>query len=399
MSAATERAERRTVTLNMGPQHPSTHGVLRVILDLEGETVVDAQPVIGYLHRGTEKLAESKMYQQVIPLIDRLDYLACPAYNFAYCLAVEKLLGIEVPPRARYIRVIMAELARIASHLIWLGSHAMDIGAVTVFLYTFREREITYELLEMVAGVRMHQSYFVVGGVRWDLPEGFIPKLREFLDILPGKIKEYENLLTKNKIWKLRTVDVGVLSKEDAIAYGATGPMLRGSGLKWDIRKAYPYSGYEQFDFEVPTGEHGDTYDRYLVRMEEMRQSRRIILQALEGLPEGPIQALEGKLFFPDPELVRGGEKDMAALIHQFKLVCEGFHAPVGEVYQSIEAPKGELGFYVVGDGGPKPFRLRIRLPSLMNLQTLPILSRGHKVADMAAIIGTLDIVLGDVDK
>jgi NADH-quinone oxidoreductase subunit D len=369
------------------------------MLDLEGETVVDARPVIGYLHRGTEKLAEDKTYQQVIPLIDRLDYLACPAYNFAYCLAVEKLLGIEVPHRAQYIRVIMAELARIASHLIWLGSHAMDIGAVTVFLYTFREREVTYELLEMAAGVRMHQSYFVVGGVRWDLPDGFVEKLKAFLDIFPKKIKEYENLLTKNKIWKLRTVGVGLLSREDAIACGVTGPMLRGSGVKWDIRKAYPYSGYEQFEFEVPTGERGDTYDRYLVRMEEMRQSREIILQALEKLPEGPIHALEGKLFFPDPELVRGVHKDMAALIHQFKLVSEGFHAPEGEIYQSIEAPKGELGFYIVGDGGPKPFRLRIRLPSLMNLQSLPLLSKGHKIADMAAIIGTLDIVLGDVDK
>jgi len=399
MGSVTEGLERRTFTLNLGPQHPSTHGVLRVMLDLEGETVVDARPVIGYLHRGTEKLAEDKTYQQVIPLIDRLDYLACPAYNFAYCLAVEKLLGIEVPHRAQYIRVIMAELARIASHLIWLGSHAMDIGAVTVFLYTFREREVTYELLEMAAGVRMHQSYFVVGGVRWDLPDGFVEKLKAFLDIFPKKIKEYENLLTKNKIWKLRTVGVGLLSREDAIACGVTGPMLRGSGVKWDIRKAYPYSGYEQFEFEVPTGERGDTYDRYLVRMEEMRQSREIILQALEKLPEGPIHALEGKLFFPDPELVRGVHKDMAALIHQFKLVSEGFHAPEGEIYQSIEAPKGELGFYIVGDGGPKPFRLRIRLPSLMNLQSLPLLSKGHKIADMAAIIGTLDIVLGDVDK
>ena len=399
MGSVTEGLERRTFTLNLGPQHPSTHGVLRVMLDLEGETVVDARPVIGYLHRGTEKLAEDKTYQQVIPLIDRLDYLACPAYNFAYCLAVEKLLGIEVPHRAQYIRVIMAELARIASHLIWLGSHAMDIGAVTVFLYTFREREVTYELLEMAAGVRMHQSYFVVGGVRWDLPDGFVEKLKAFLDIFPKKIKEYENLLTKNKIWKLRTVGVGLLSREDAIACSVTGPMLRGSGVKWDIRKAYPYSGYEQFEFEVPTGERGDTYDRYLVRMEEMRQSREIILQALEKLPEGPIHALEGKLFFPDPELVRGVHKDMAALIHQFKLVSEGFHAPEGEIYQSIEAPKGELGFYIVGDGGPKPFRLRIRLPSLMNLQSLPLLSKGHKIADMAAIIGTLDIVLGDVDK
>ncbi len=399
MRVVAETAERKTFTLNMGPQHPSTHGVLRVVLTLEGETIVDAQPVIGYLHRGTEKLAETKTYQQVIPLIDRLDYLACPAYNFAYCLAVEKLLGIEVPPRAKCIRVILAELARIASHLIWLGSHAMDIGAVTVFLYTFREREITYELLEMVAGVRMHQSYIVVGGVRWDLPDGFVEKLRAFLDILPSKIQEYEDLLTKNKIWKLRTVGVGVLSKEDAIAYGATGPMLRGSGVKWDIRKVYPYSGYEEYDFEIPIGEHGDTYDRYLVRMEEMRQSRRIILQALDKLPEGPIHALEGKLFFPDPEKVRGEHRDMAALIHQFKLVVEGFHPPKGEIYQSIEAPKGELGFYIVSDGSPKPYRLRIRLPSLMNLQTLPILSRGHKVADMAAIIGTLDIVLGDVDK
>ena len=399
MNTVAEHTDRKTYTLNVGPQHPSTHGVLRVILELEGETIVDAKPVIGYLHRGTEKLAESKTYQQISPLIDRLDYLACPAYNFAYCLAVEKLLGIEVPPRARYIRVILAELARIASHLIWLGTHAMDIGAVTVFLYTFREREVTYELLEMAAGVRMHQSYFVVGGVRWDLPEGFIPKLKEFMDIFPSKLEEYHNLLTKNKIWRMRTEGLGVLSKEDAIALGATGPMLRGSGVEWDIRKAYPYSGYDEFDFDIPTGKNGDVYDRYLVRMEEMRQSRRIILQALEKLPDGPIHALEGKLYFPDPDWVRGERRDIAALIHQFKLVVEGFHPPEGEIYQAIEAPKGELGFYIVSDGGPKPFRLRIRLPSLMNLQTLPLLVKGRKVADLVAIIGTLDIVLGDVDK
>ncbi|MGC8754571.1 MAG: NADH dehydrogenase (quinone) subunit D [Thermosulfidibacteraceae bacterium] len=385
--------------LNMGPQHPSTHGVLRVILELEGETIVDACPIVGYLHRGTEKLAEQKTYFQVLPLTDRLDYLAPPSNNLAYILAVEKLLGIEPPARAKYIRVIMTELARIASHLIWLGTHAMDIGAATVFLYTFREREYIYELWEMVAGARFHQSYFRIGGVKEDLPEEFIPALKKFVDTFPRKIDEYEGLLTNNKIWRVRTEGVAVLSKEDAIRYGVTGPILRGSGVKWDLRKAYPYSGYEEFRFEIPVGEVGDTFSRYLVRLEEMRQSREILKQAVEKLPDGPIKFEPGKYSFPDPEEVKGSRANIEALIHQFKQVIEGVKPPVGEVYQAVEAPKGELGFYIVSDGSEKPYRMRIRSPSLINLQALPLLVRGHKVADVVTAIGSIDIVLGEVDK
>lgn len=390
---------RDTMVLNMGPQHPSTHGVLRVILELEGETVVDAYPIVGYLHRGTEKIAEHKTYFQVLPLTDRLDYLAPPSNNLAYMLAVEKLLGIEPPPRAVFIRVIMTELARIASHLIWLGTHAMDIGAATVFLYTFREREFIYELWEMVAGARFHQSYFRIGGVKEDLPKGFIPKLKRFLDDFPKKMEEYEGLLTNNKIWRMRTEGVAVLSKEDAIKYGATGPVLRGSGVKWDLRKAYPYSGYDQFKFDVPVGKNGDTFDRYLVRLEEMRQSREILKQAVEMLPDGPINHESRKYNFPPVEEVRGEKANIEALIHQFKLVIEGVRPPKGEVYHAVEAPKGELGFYLVSDGEPKPYRMKIRSPSFINLQALPLLVKGHKVADVVTAIGSIDIVLGEVDK
>ncbi len=391
--------QKNTLVLNMGPQHPSTHGVLRVILELEGETIVDAYPVVGYLHRGTEKLAESKTYFQVLPLTDRLDYLAPPSNNLAYILAVEKLLGIEPPPRAVFIRVIMTELARIASHLIWLGTHAMDIGAATVFLYTFREREFIYELWEMVAGARFHQSYFRIGGVKEDLPKDFIPKLKKFLDDFPKKMEEYEGLLTNNKIWRMRTEGVAVLSKEDAIKYGVSGPILRGSGVKWDLRKAYPYSGYDQFKFEIPVGKNGDTFDRYLVRLEEMRQSREILKQAIEMLPDGPINHESGKYNFPPVEEVRGERANIEALIHQFKLVIEGVRPPKGEVYHAVEAPKGELGFYIVSDGSPKPYRMKIRSPSFINLQALPLLIKGHKVADVVTAIGSIDIVLGEVDK
>ncbi len=394
-----EIEDKNHMVLNMGPQHPSTHGVLRVILELDGETVVNAEPVVGYLHRGIEKLAEDRTYHQVIPLPDRMDYLAPLSNNLAYVLAVEKLFGIEPPERAKVIRVMLTELTRIGSHLIWLGTHAMDIGAATVFLYTFREREITYELLEMVAGVRMHQSYFRIGGLRQDLPEGFLERLKEFIDIFPKKMEEYEGLLTNNKIWRERTEGVGVLSAEDAIALGATGPVLRGSGVKWDIRKAYPYSGYEEYDFDIPVGENGDIFSRYLVRLEEMRQSREIIKQAIERLPDGPINSLPGKMTFPEVNEVRGDKKNIEALIHQFKLVIEGMHPPKGEVYHAVEAPKGELGFYIISDGSPNPFRLRIRVPSLHNLAALPLMAKGHKIADMVSIIGSIDIVLGEVDK
>ncbi len=388
-----------TMILNMGPQHPSTHGVLRMLLELEGETIVNAWPIVGYLHRGTEKLAEYKTYHQVLPLTDRLDYLAPPSNNLAYILAVEKLLGIEPPPRGKFIRIIMVELARIASHLIWLGTHAMDIGAATVFLYAFREREKIYDLWEMVAGARFHQSYFRIGGVREDLPEDFIPALKKFLDEFPKALDECDNLLTNNKIWRVRTEGVAVLSKEDAIRYGATGPVLRGSGVNWDLRKAYPYAGYDEFTFHVPVGERGDTFDRYLVRMEEMRQSREILMQAVARLPDGPINTEPGKYNFPPPEEVKGDKANIEALIHQFKLVIEGVRPPKGEVYQAVEAPKGELGFYIISDGEPRPYRLRIRSPSLINLQALPIMIKGLKVADVVTAIGSIDIVLGEVDK
>ncbi len=388
-----------TTILNMGPQHPSTHGVLRMVLELEGETIVNAWPMVGYLHRGTEKLAEYKTYHQVIPLTDRLDYLAPPSNNLAYLLAVEKLLGIEPPPRAKYIRIILVELARIASHLIWLGTHAMDIGAATVFLYAFKEREKIYDIWEMVAGARFHQSYFRIGGVREDVPEDFIPAVKRFLDEFPKTLDECDGLLTNNKIWRVRTEGVAVLSKEDAIRYGATGPVLRGSGVKWDLRKAYPYAGYDEFNFEIPVGQNGDTFDRYLVRMEEMRQSREIILQAIQRFPDGPIQTEPGKYGFPPVKEVRGDRANIEALIHQFKLVIEGVRPPKGEVYHAVEAPKGELGFYIVSDGSPKPYRMHIRSPSLINLQALPIMIKGLKVADVVTAIGSIDIVLGEVDK
>ena len=388
-----------TMILNMGPQHPSTHGVLRVLLELEGETIVNAWPIVGYLHRGTEKLAEYKTYHQVLPLTDRLDYLAPPSNNLAYILAVEKLLGIEPPPRAKYIRIIMVELARIASHLVWLGTHAMDIGAATVFLYAFREREKIYDIWEMVAGARFHQSYFRIGGVREDVPEEFIPAVRRFLDDFMKALDECDGLLTNNKIWRVRTEGVAVLSKEDAIRYGATGPVLRGSGVKWDLRKAYPYAGYEEFRFEIPVGENGDTFDRYLVRMEEMRQSYEILRQAIERFPDGPIKLDPGKYTFPEPEEVKGERANIEALIHQFKQVIEGVRPPEGEVYQAVEAPKGELGFYIVSKGEPKPYRMHIRSPSLINLQALPLMVKGLKVADVVTAIGSIDIVLGEVDK
>ncbi|KPJ60341.1 MAG: NADH dehydrogenase [Latescibacteria bacterium DG_63] len=382
--------------LNIGPQHPSTHGVLRLVAELEGETVVKITPHVGYLHRAIEKLCETKTYQQCIPLTDRLDYLAPLSNNLGYVLAVEKLLGMEIPRRAQYLRVIMAELSRISSHLIWLGTHAMDIGAITVFLYTFRERETTYDLFELAHGARMNVSYMRVGGLARDVPPEFAGRLRSFLDELPTRIDEYETLLTKNKIWLNRTKGVGCLSAADAIALGVSGPNLRGSGVNWDIRKSNPYSAYEEFDFNVAVQENGDVYDRYLVRLTEMRESARVIRQALEGLPEGPVAADDPKVVFPPREAL---SDDMESMIHHFKLVTEGFSPPVGECYVSIEAPKGELGFYVVSDGGPKPYRVKIRGPSFVNLQALPKMAEGRLIADLVAIIGSIDIVLGEVDR
>jgi NADH-quinone oxidoreductase subunit D len=359
------------MVLNMGPQHPSTHGVLRVLLKLDGETVTDLDCDIGFLHRGVEKIAECDTYQMITPYWDRLDYVAAITGDLCYVEAVEKMLQLEVPKRAEYLRVILSELQRIASHLLWLGTHAMDIGAVTVLLYCFREREEILKIFEDFIGARLTAHAFRVGGSWWDVYPEFDARVRDFLKILPGRLDEYETLLNTNRIWLGRTVGIGVISGEDATRYGLTGPMLRGSGVNYDVRKATPYSAYADFDFEIPLGENGDTYDRYLIRMEEMRQSARIIEQGLDGLPEGPVMAKVPKIIKP----------------------------PVGDVYHSVEAPKGELGVYLVSDGTTKPYRMRIRPPSFINLQALKEMSVGHLVADVVAIIGSVDIVLGEVDR
>ncbi len=359
------------MVLNMGPQHPSTHGVLRVILKLDGETVTDLDCDIGYLHRGVEKIAENCTYQMITPYWDRLDYVAAVSNDLVYVEAVEKLLQVEVPRRAEYLRVILTELQRIASHLLWLGTHAIDIGAVTVLLYCFREREEILKIFEDFIGARLTAHAFRIGGLWWDAYPEFVERVRAFIKMIPSRIDEYETLLNTNRIWLARTVGIGHISAEDAINYSLTGPVLRGSGVKYDVRKATPYSAYADFDFEIPVGENGDTYDRYLCRMAEMRQSLAIIEQALDGLPEGPVMAKVPKIIKP----------------------------PVGEVYHSIEAPKGEIGVYLMSDGTAKPYRMRIRPPSYINLQALKKMSVGHLVADVVAIIGTIDIVLGEVDR
>ncbi|MBI4381744.1 MAG: NADH dehydrogenase (quinone) subunit D [candidate division NC10 bacterium] len=384
------------MTINMGPQHPSTHGVLRLVLELDGEVVVRCTPHIGYLHTGMEKIAESKRYQQVIPITDRMDYLAPLSNNLAYVLAVEKLMGIEVPPRAKVIRVMMTELTRIGSHLVWLGTHAIDIGAMSVFLYAFREREQILDMYEQVAGARMMSSYFRVGGLFADLPEPFEETVRSFVTSFPDRLAEYEDLLTANPIWIQRTKGVGVIKPEDAVDLGMSGPNLRACGVPWDIRKSHPYSGYEQYSFEISRGTHGDVYDRYLCRVFEMRQSIAIVRQALERLPDGPIAVADPKVTPPPKPMVK---KSMEALIHHFLLWSEGFRTPVGEVYQSIESPKGEFGVYLVSDGSNIPYRVHFRAPSFVNLQALPRMAEGRLVADVVAIIGSIDIVLGEVDR
>jgi NADH-quinone oxidoreductase subunit D len=389
---------RRDITLNMGPQHPSTHGVLRVVLDLQGETVVGCRPDIGYLHRGTEKLAEERTYHQIIPLTDRLDYVSAMTNNLAYVMAVEKLIGIEeeIPERAQYLRVIMSELSRLASHLVWLGTHAMDIGAISVFVYCMRERELILDMFEMACGQRITTSYMIVGGIREDVPPKFWTKLQAFLDFYPSKQVEYEDILTKNPIWVQRTRGVGVISAEDAISYGLSGPCLRGSGVGWDIRKAEPYAAYDKVDFEIPIGKNGDTYDRYFVRLEEMRQSVRILKQALAQIPQGPVWANTPKIVMPP----KGAVMTTAdAMQRHFMWVVRGFHVEPGEVYSSIECPKGELGFYIVSDGSPRPYRMHIRAPSFVNLQALPAMTQGAMVADVVAVLGSIDIVLGEVDR
>lgn len=416
-------AEIRNYTINFGPQHPSAHGVLRLVLELDGETVERADPHIGLLHRATEKLAESKPYNQSIPYMDRLDYVSMMCNEHGYVLALEKMLGIEAPIRAQYIRVMFDEITRVLNHLMWLGAHALDIGAMTVFLYAFREREDLFDAYEAVSGARMHAAYYRPGGVYRDLPDS-MPKykpskwhnanevaslnenrqgslldfIEDFADRFPQCVDEYETLLTENRIWKQRTVGIGVVSPERALQMGFTGPMLRGSGIEWDLRKKQPYEVYDQLDFDIPVGVNGDCYDRYLVRMEEMRQSQKLIKQCIKWLREnpGPVMLDDHKLVPPAREHMKG---DMESLIHHFKLFTEGYVLPEGEVYTAVEHPKGEFGVYLVSDGSNKPYRLKVRAPGFAHLSALDEMARGHMLADVVAIIGTQDIVFGEVDR
>src|SRR5512139_808799 len=388
--------DNNTMILNMGPQHPSTHGVLRVILELDGEVVVKATPDIGFLHRGLEKLAESKTYHQCITLTDRLDYVAGMSNNLAYVLAIEKLIDVTAPPRAQAIRVLLCELQRIASHLFWLGTHAHDIGAMTPLFYALRERDEILFMFEMVCGSRLTPSYFRVGGLAQDLPEGLEEKGREFTRTFNAHVDEYETLLTKNKIWLKRTQGVGVISAQEAVNWGLTGPNLRASNMPWDLRKAMPYSGYENYEFMIPTGKNGDVYDRYMVRMMEVRQSNEIVRQVLDKMPGGAILADDPRVVYPPKDRV---QESIESLIHHFHLASAGFPTPPGEVYASIESPKGELGFYLVSDGTNKPWRFRVRPPSFINLSALPVMVQGRLISDVVAVIGSIDIVLAEVDR
>lgn len=398
MSEELRQLETRELTINMGPQHPATHGVLRLVLDLDGERVVRCTPHVGYLHRGTEKLAESKTYLSALPLTDRLDYISSMANNVGYCVAVERLFGIEPPERAKYIRTMMAEMTRISSHIIWLGTHALDIGAMTVFLYSFREREWLLDLFEMVCGARLTVSYARIGGVRNDVTQEFLDSLYRFTEEFPKRIEEYETLIDQNRIWLKRTKGIGVISAEEAINWGLTGPMIRGSGVPYDVRKFAPYDAYDKVEFDVPTGKNGDVYDRYRVRMEELRQSNRIIRQCIEKLPKGPIMAPDAPKFTLPPK--DNILKNMEAMIHHFVLITKGpLSAPEGEIYSAVEVPKGELGFYFVSDGTGRPYRMRLRSPSFVHASVLPRLCEGHLVADVIANIGTIDIVLGECDR
>ena len=389
-------AKPRSLSLNMGPQHPSTHGVLRLELELDGETIVKCQPDIGYLHTGIEKEFEVKTYQQAVTLTDRIDYLAPLSNNLCYCLAVEKLLDLEIPPLAQWTRVMLTELTRLNSHLVWLGTHAIDIGAMSVFLYCFREREDILRIFEMYSGQRMMTSYFRIGGLALEPPRGWQQRVRTFIDAFPSKVDEYEELLTNNRIWIGRTRGVGRMSLEDMLDLGVTGPMLRAAGLKWDMRKSQPYSSYDKFDFEIPTQTEGDVYARYQVRIEEMRQSARIVKQALEGMPGGRWTADAPHVVLPDREKMK---TQMEALIYHFKIVTEGFRVPAGEVYQVIESPRGEVGYYVVSDGTTQPYRVHVRGPSFGNLQAVPRMVEGTLIADVIASIGSMDFVLGDCDR
>jgi NADH-quinone oxidoreductase subunit D len=385
-----------TMVLNMGPQHPSTHGVLRLVIEIDGETVLKVVPDIGYLHTGIEKTCEAKFYQQVVPMTDRIDYLSPMSNNLCYCLAVEKLLELEIPDRAQWMRVLLNELTRLNSHLVWLGTHAMDIGALTVFLYTFREREEILRIFEHVSGQRMMGSYFRIGGLALEPPFDFFDRVQALIKILPEKIDEYENLLTGNPIWVSRLKGVGHLSAADGIALGVTGPPLRASGVDFDLRRDMPYSSYDKFQFKVPISNDCDVWARYVIRLEEMRESVKICQQALDGMPDGPIKANAPKIVLPDREKMK---TEMEALIYHFKIVTEGFTVPAGEVFQAIESPRGEMGYYVVSDGTAKPYRVHMRNPSFATLQALQTMCEGRLIADVVAVIGSIDIVLGEIDR
>ena len=416
-------AEIRNYTMNFGPQHPAAHGVLRLVLELDGEVIQRADPHIGLLHRATEKLAEHRTYFQTVPYMDRLDYVSMMANEHAYVLAIEKLLGIEIPIRARYIRVMFDEITRILNHLLWLGAHGLDIGAMTVFLYCFREREDLMDCYEAVSGARMHAAYYRPGGVFRDLPErmpqysvskihgesavreknrsrqgSLLDFIEDFTDRFPRCVDEYETLLTDNRIWKQRTVGIGVVSPERAIALGFSGPMLRGSGVEWDLRKKQPYAVYDRMDFDIPVGVNGDCYDRYLVRIEEMRQANRIVRQCIDWLRKNPGPVMVDNYKVAPPSRV-AMKTNMEELIHHFKLFTEGMHVPAGEAYAAVEAPKGEFGIYLVSDGANKPYRLKVRAPSFPHLAALDEMARGHMIADVVAIIGTQDIVFGEIDR
>ena len=391
-----EGSNDQTMVLNMGPQHPSTHGVLRLVLEIDGEIVVRLYPEIGYLHTGIEKTCEAKFYQQVVPLTDRIDYLSPMHNNLCYCLAVEKLLELPIPDKAQWMRVLLSELTRLNSHLVWLGTHAMDIGALSVFLCTFREREDILRIFELVSGQRMMTSYFRIGGLSMEPPLDFFDRVAAFMKTFPEKIDEYANLLTGNPIFVNRLQNVGHLSAADAIALGVTGPPMRASGIDFDLRRDMPYSSYEKFDFKVPVSQRCDVWGRYLVRLEEMRESVKIINQALAGMPEGPVKANAPKIVLPDREKMK---TQMESLIHHFKIVTEGFAVPAGEVYQGIESSRGQMGYYVVSDGTAKPYRVHMRNPSFASLQALETMCKGRMLADVVAVIGSIDVVLGEIDR
>ena len=395
-TASAEFTQDKTMVLNMGPQHPSTHGVLRLLLEIDGERVVRMIPDIGFLHTGIEKTCEAKFYQQVVPMTDRIDYLCPLINNLCYVMAVEKLLQMEIPERAQWMRVLLGELTRISSHLVWLGTHALDMGAMTVFLYCFREREELLRIFENVSGQRMMTSYFRIGGLALDPPLDFFDKVRAFANIFPERIDQYEGLLTGNPIWVERTKGVAYLSAEDGIALGCSGPTLRGSGVDFDIRRDMPYSGYEKFQFKVPVRTEGDVFARYMCRIDELRQSIGIVKQALEGMPSGPVKAAAPKVVLPDREKMK---TQMESLIYHFKIVTEGFAVPAGEVYHAVESPRGEMGYYVVSDGTAKPWRVHMRSPSYANLQALEKMCVGRLLADVVAAIGSIDIVLGEIDR